>query len=163
MNLAGVMKTDEAAQRQLYNTFLASSFRSLRFGITEAHGKGMAFQFNFLMDHGGFVQSPDGTFAVDFAKIKTAVRDLTNTLLMLEANGDYAAAKKMLDELVVIRPNVQKALENLKGIPVDIEPQYVTADEIAPEGSAVKPAPAAQTQGSGPTAPTARPSRPKRQ
>jgi hypothetical protein len=160
MKLQGLMKSDETAQRQLYNTFLASAFRSLRFGITEAHGKGMAFQFNFLVDHGGFVQNPDGTFAVNFAKIKTAVRDLTNTLLMLEANGDYTAAKKMLDELVVIRPATQKALDGLKGIPVDIEPQYVTADQIAPEASGV--APAAVSQPAGPQAPGSRPSRPKR-
>jgi hypothetical protein len=48
----------------------------------------------------------------------------------LEANGDYAAAKKMLDELAVIRPGTQKALDGLKGIPVDIEPQYVTAESL---------------------------------
>ncbi len=139
MNLQGVLKSDEAAQRQLYTTYLASSFRSLRFGIVEAHGKGMAFQFNYLMDKGGFVQNPDGTFAVDFTQIKGAVRDLTHELLTLEANGDYAAAKKMLDQLVVIRPATQKALDNLKGIPVDIEPQFVTAQEIAPEGMELKP------------------------
>jgi hypothetical protein len=137
MKLNGVLKSDEAAQRQLYTTFLASAFRSLRFGITEAHGKGMAFQFNFLMDKGGFLQNADGTFSVNFTKIKSAVRDLTNTLLMLEANGDYAAAKKMLDELVVIRPATKKALDSLQGIPVDIEPKFVTADEIAPEGRPV--------------------------
>lgn len=132
MNLAGVLKSDEAAQRQLYTTYLASTFRSLRFGITEAHGKGMAFQFNFLVDHGGFVQNPDGTFSVNMQKIKGAVRDLTHTLLTLEANGDYDAAKKMLDEMVVIRPATQKLLDRLNDIPVDIEPQFITADEIAP-------------------------------
>jgi hypothetical protein len=142
MNLGAVLKSDEAAQRQLYTTYLASAFRSLRFGIVEAHGKGMAFQFNYLMDKGGFVQNADGTFAVDFTKIKGAVRDLTHELLTLEANGDYAATKKMLDELVVIRPATQKALDNLKGIPVDIEPQYVTADlmkEAPAQGPAIKP------------------------
>ena len=46
--------SDEASQRQLYTTFLASAFRSLRFGLDDAHGKGMAVQFNFLTDHGGF-------------------------------------------------------------------------------------------------------------
>ena len=77
--------------------FLASAFRSLRFGLTEAHGKGMALQFNYLTDKGAFVANADGTFAVDFAKIKGAVRDLTHDLLTIEAQGDYAAAKKMLD------------------------------------------------------------------
>ena len=136
MKLAGVLNADEAAERQLYTTYLASTFRTLRFGITEAHGKGMAFQFNYLVDHGGFVQNSDGTFSVDMKKIKTAVRDLTHTLLTLEANGDYAAAKKMLDEMVVIRPATQKLLDRLNDIPVDIEPQYVTADELASAPSA---------------------------
>ena len=134
MKLTGVLNSDEAAERQLYTTYLASTFRTLRFGITEAHGKGMAFQFNFLVDHGGFVQNPDGTFSVNMQKIKGAVRDLTHTLLTLEANGDYAAAKKMLDEMVVIRPATQKLLDRLNDIPVDIEPQYVTAEELAPTG-----------------------------
>ncbi len=139
MKLEGVLGSDEKAMRQLYTTFLASAFRSLRFGITEAHGKGMAFQFNFLVEKGGFVQNPDGTYSVDYKKIKGAVRDLTNTLLTLEANGDYAAAKKMLDELVVIRPETQKALDSLKDIPVDIEPQWTTADSLKAEAGAKTP------------------------
>lgn len=133
MHLEGVLATGPKAERQLYTTFLASTFRTLRFGITEAHGKGMAFQFNFLVDHGGFVENPDGTFSVNMAKIKTAVRDLTHTLLTLEANGDYNAAKKMLTEMVVIRPATQKVLDRLNDIPVDIEPQYVTAQELTPK------------------------------
>lgn len=138
MKLTGVLHADEAAERQLYTTYLASTFRTLRFGITEAHGKGMAFQFNFLVDHGGFVQNPDGTFSVDMKRIKPAVRDLTHTLLTLEANGDYAAAKKMLDEMVVIRPATQKLLDRLHDIPVDIEAQYVTAEELAPASGPAK-------------------------
>lgn len=130
MNLTGVLPVGEKAERQLYTTFLASTFRTLRFGITEAHGKGMAFQFNYLLDKGGFVQNPDGKFSVDYKRIKDAVRELTRTLLMLEANGDYDAAKKMLDQLVVIRPATQKVLDGLKGIPVDIEPQFITADQL---------------------------------
>ena len=49
--------------RRLYTTFLASAFRSLRFGINEAHGRGMALQFNYLSDKGAFVQNQDGTSA----------------------------------------------------------------------------------------------------
>jgi len=111
-----------AAERPLYTTFLASSFRTLRFGVHEAHGKGMALQFNYLTDKGGFVAKPDGTFAVDFTKIQGAVRDLVHDLLTVEATGDYARAKKMLDELGVLRPSMQKALDRLKDIPTDIEP-----------------------------------------
>jgi hypothetical protein len=110
------------AEHKLYTTYLASSFRTLRFGVHEAHGKGMAMQFNYLTDKGAFVENPDGTFAVSFQKIKPAVRDLVHDLLTIEANGDYVGAKRMLDELGVLRPPMERALEKLKDIPVDIEP-----------------------------------------
>jgi hypothetical protein len=117
-----LMAHDANAERELYSTFLASAFRSLRFGLTEAHGKGMALQFNYLTDHGGFVAQPGGAFAVDFAKIKDAVRALTHDLMTVEAQGDYAGAKRMLDTYGVIRPPMQHAIDGLKSIPVDIDP-----------------------------------------
>ncbi len=110
------------AERELYATYLASAFRSLRFGLVEAHGKGMAMQFNYLTDKGAFAGHADGTFSVDESKIKGAVRDLTHDILTIEAQGDYAAAKHMLDTLGVIRPAMQRAIDNLKSIPVDIDP-----------------------------------------
>lgn len=110
------------AEAQLYTTFLASAFRSVRFGVTEAHGKGMALQFNYLTDKGAFVAHPDGTFSVDAAKIKGAVRDLTHDLLTIEAEGNYREAKRLLDTLAVIRPPMQKALDALKDLPTDIDP-----------------------------------------
>ena len=58
--------------RRLYTTFLASSFRSLRFGLADAHGKGMALQFNYLSDKGAFVAKPDGAFAVNGARADNA-------------------------------------------------------------------------------------------
>ena len=111
-----------AAEHRLYTTFLASAFRSLRFGLTDAHGKGMALQFNYLADKGGFVANADGTFAVDYARIKPAVRDLTHDLLTLEAEGNYTGARHLLDTLGVVRPGMQRALDSLKDIPTDIVP-----------------------------------------
>ena len=132
MGLGKSLPSDEAAQRQLYTTYLASAFRSLRFGLNDAHGKGMAIQFNYLMDKGAFVQHADSTFSVDMTKIKTAIAALDHDLLTLEAEGNYAGAKKLLDEMGVARPAVRKALDSLQGIPTDIEPIFVTADELAP-------------------------------
>jgi Peptidase family M49 len=110
------------AERQLYATYLASTFRSVRFGLTEAHARGTAIQFNYLTDKGGFVRNGNGTFSVDYGKIKQAVRDLDHEFLTLEAEGNYAGAKKMLDSLAVIRPPMQKALDGMKDIPTDIDP-----------------------------------------
>ena len=127
-----VLPSDEAAQRQLYTTYLASSFRSLRFGLNEAHGKGMAVQFNFFLDHGAFIQHSDGTFSVNVPRMKSAVAELDHDLLTIEAEGDYAGAKKLLDEMGVVRPALKRALERLHEVPTDIEPIFVTAEELAP-------------------------------
>ncbi len=111
-----------AAERQLYTAFLASTFRTLRFGLADAHGKGMAVQFNYLSDKGAFTANQDGTFTVDLSRIKNAVRDLDHDLLTIEAQGDYAAAKKLFYNLAVVRPGMQSALDRLEDIPVDILP-----------------------------------------
>lgn len=89
-------------------------------------------QMNYLIDKGAFIAQSDGTFAVDFSKVKQAVRDLDHDLLTLEATGDYAGAKKMLTDLAVLRPEVQRAIDKLTDIPTDIEPNFVTADKLAP-------------------------------
>jgi hypothetical protein len=87
MGVDNILKSDEAAQRQLYGTYLASSFRSLRFGLNDAHGKGMAMQFNYFSDKGAFVEHADGTFSVDVEKMKSAVRDLDHDLLCWKPRG----------------------------------------------------------------------------
>jgi hypothetical protein len=121
---------DRSFERTMYTTFLASSFRSIRFGINEAHGRGQALQLNDLLDRGGFRVNPDGTFSVDEAKIKDAVTALTGELMTIQAEGSYEKAKAILDRLAVIRPETRRVLDRLKDVPVDIEPRFVTAEEL---------------------------------
>lgn len=120
----------ELAERKMYNTFLASAFRTLHFGLTDSHARGMAIQVNYLLDKGGFVSHGDGTFSVDFKKIKQAVIDLDREFLTIEATGDYARAKEMMAKYVVIRPDVQKALDKMKTVPNDIRPAFTTANAL---------------------------------
>jgi hypothetical protein len=131
-HLAAQGTTFGFSERQLYTTYLASAFRTLRFGLQDAHAKGMAMQFNYFEDHGAFLARPDGTFAADIPKFKAAVRGITRDLLMLEATGDYAGAKRMLDQAGVIRPTLAKVLNALKDLPTDIDPVFVRAEQIAP-------------------------------
>ncbi len=114
----------------MYTTFLASAFRSIRFGVNEAHGRGIAIQLNYLLDAGAFKVAPDGTFSVDEAKMTQAVTALTHDIMTLQANGDYAKAKEMMTRLGVVRPQVQKVLDKLTAVPVDIEPKFTTADQL---------------------------------
>ena len=55
------------------------------------------------------------------------MRKLTGEILTLQAEGSYEKAKAMLDKYAVIRPPMQKALDRLKDVPVDIEPIFPLA------------------------------------
>ena len=115
-------------EKQMYTTFLASIFRSVRFGINESHGRGVAIQFNYLTDEGAIKFDPKTvTFSIVPDKIKSAVTKLTHDIMTIQATGDYAKAKQMRDGLGVIRPNMQSALDKLSAIPVDIEPIFPLA------------------------------------
>ncbi|MES2162479.1 MAG: hypothetical protein V4476_15075 [Pseudomonadota bacterium] len=128
--LAGTLGQGAVAERKLYTTFLASAFRTLHFGLTDSHARGMAIQMNYILDKGGFISHGDGTFAVDYKKIKQAVIDLDREFLTIEATGDYARAKDMMAKYVVIRPDVQKALDKMKTVPNDIRPEFKTANTL---------------------------------
>jgi hypothetical protein len=121
---------DRELQESIYDTYLASAFRSIRFGINEAHGRGIAVQLNYLLDYGAVVVEGDGTFSVDESKIKDGVRALTGDIMTLQAEGDYAKARDMLSRLAVVRPEVQSALDKLQQVPVDIEPKFATAEKL---------------------------------
>jgi hypothetical protein len=125
INKGAVPKT---MQRTLYTTYLASMFRSVRFGINEAHGRGVAMQFNYFTDEGGIkYDERTGKFSVDESKIQDAVRKLTTELLTIEAEGSYEKAAAILDKYAVIRTPMKSALDKLKGVPVDIEPVFPLA------------------------------------
>jgi len=124
---------DKALERTMYTTFLASAFRSIRFGIDEAHGKGIALQLNHFLDTGAVKVNADGTFSVVPEKIRASVTSLTKQLMEIQGRGDRKSAELLLAKMGVVRPSVQKVLERLKDVPVDIAPRYVTAEELARE------------------------------
>ncbi len=116
---------EKSTEQQMYTTFLASVFRSVRFGINEAHGKGVAVQFNYLFDEGAFVHdAATGAFSVDFAKVKPAVAKLTGEIMTIQAEGSYEKAKALLTTYGVVRPPMLAVLDNLSDVPVDINPVF---------------------------------------
>ncbi len=127
-------KLDKAFNDTMYTTYLASMFRSIRFGITEAHGRGVAIQLNYFLDNGGVTVAQDGTFAVNPERIRKNVTDLTRDIMTMQATGDAPAGRQMLEKLGVVRPQVQAVLDKLKDVPVDIEPRFVTADQLHEAG-----------------------------
>jgi hypothetical protein len=127
---------DRSMERTMYVTFLASMFRSIRFGLHEAHGKGIALQLTSLLDAGAIKVAPGGTFSVDPAKVKQAVSALAGELMTLQASGDRGRAVELLRTRAIIRPEVQRILDRLKNVPVDIAPRFVTAQKLLADPAA---------------------------
>ena len=121
---------DKKLEKSMYTTFLASTFRTLRFGLTQTHAKGIAMQVNNLFDHGAIRVAADGRVAIDVPKAKKAVTDLTRQIMTIQATGDYAAADALLKKMVVVRPEIQHVLDRLSDVPVDIAPKPITAMEL---------------------------------
>ncbi len=117
-------------ERGLYVTFVASTLRTLRFGATEAHARGMALQLNYYLDAGAVTLTADGRMAVDLPKAKAAAASLTHEIMTLQATGNYAKAKEWLGRMQVIRPEIGRLIETLKDLPVDIRPEFVTAASL---------------------------------
>lgn len=113
---------EDAELMDYYVTFMAGIFRSVRFGASSAHGKANMIRFNFFQDMGAFTRGEDGRYRVDPAGMKKAVEALTRRLLTLQGNGDYDAAKSFVENMAVVKPQLQADLDRLsqQGIPVDV-------------------------------------------
>jgi hypothetical protein len=72
----------------------------------------------------------DGTFGVNAARIRQNVIDLTHDIMTLQAVGDYTAATQLIEKLANVRPQVRAVLDRLKDVPVDIEPRFVTTQQL---------------------------------
>jgi Peptidase family M49 len=121
-------------ERQLFATYAGLMFRSMRFGIDEAHGRGTALQWNWFRERGAITpsggQPPSAVqYTVDFAKMRDAVRDLATELLTIEATGNFDRANALLSKYGVETPEMQTVIATLKDIPVDIWPVYPAAGE----------------------------------
>ncbi|OQX79278.1 MAG: Zn-dependent hydrolase [Bacteroidetes bacterium 4484_249] len=105
-----------------YVTFMAGIFRSVRFGLASSHGKANMIRFNFFKERGAFSKNEDGTYSIDFEKMKVASAELTQLILKVQGDGDYEAAKKLVSEQGVIPADLQTDLDKLAelGIPIDI-------------------------------------------
>jgi hypothetical protein len=106
-----------------YVTFLASIFRSIRFGSSSAHGRANLIRFNFFQEMGAFTYNEETeTYAINFDKVEAAVDALSEKILTLQGNGDYEAVDAFVTKYAVRTPQLEASLEKLseQNIPVDI-------------------------------------------
>ena len=105
-----------------YVTFMAGIFRSVRFGASSAHGKANMIRFNFFNEFGAFSRDEQGLYRVNMDVMADAVDALSSEILTLQGDGDYEGVTDLVDELGLIKPQLQSDLDRLSNasIPVDI-------------------------------------------
>ncbi len=105
-----------------YVTFMAGIFRSVRFGAASAHGKANMITFNYFNEQGAFTRTEDGKYVVNFEKMKLATEGLADMILKIQGDGDYEAAKLLIEQKGIVNPALQAELDMIgqSGIPVDI-------------------------------------------
>lgn len=119
-------------EKETYITYLGGIFRSIRFGITSAHGGANAVIYNYIGEKGGFEYDRESMkFSVNLKKIKSAVKDLAHDLLIIQAEGNYKAAKDFMEKYRYLPDELQSALTRLITVPVDIRPIYAIEREMA--------------------------------
>jgi hypothetical protein len=106
-----------------YVTFMASIFRSVRFGASSAHGKANMIRFNYFSSMDAFSMDPEtGAYSVNFDNFQNAMNSLSEKILTLQGDGDYEGVNQLFEEMGNVGPDLQAALErvNKAGIPRDI-------------------------------------------
>ena len=112
----------EGELEDYYVTFMASVFRSVRFGASSAHGKANMLRFNFFKERNAFTRLDNGQYRINIPELKVAATELTNKILKLQGDGDYEGARKFMDEMGFVGPVLKEDLQRVEraGIPTDI-------------------------------------------
>ncbi|HUP49293.1 MAG TPA: peptidase [Thermoanaerobaculia bacterium] len=116
-------------ERELFATYAGLMFRSMRFGVDQAHGRGNAVQWNWLRERGAITPAGAGRYTIDIPRMKEGIRDLAAELLTIQATGDFDRAQRLLERYGVATPEITGVISRLSDIPVDITPVFPAAGE----------------------------------
>ena len=109
---------------EFYASYVAGIFRTVRFGVAEAHGQAEMMEFNYLSEHGAIKRQSSGRYAIDYARMPAVINDLAKELLEIEATGDRARAENWFKKYDVMPAELQASLKAAASLPVDIDPVY---------------------------------------
>jgi peptidase M49-like protein len=125
----GVLPKEQAPA--FYASHVAGIFRTVRFGVAEAHGRAEMMQFNYFTEQGAITRdTKTGRYAIDFTKMQQAIAILAKELLEIEATGDRNRAEQWFKKYDSMPPELKSALANIKDVPVDSDPVSVFGEQI---------------------------------
>ncbi len=124
----GVVPKERA--NDFYASHVAGIFRTVRFGVAEAHGRAEMMEFNYLVEQGAITREASGKYAIDFTKMPQAIASLAKELLEIEATGDRNRAEQWFKKYDSMPAELKSALSNVKDVPVDIDPVSAFGEQI---------------------------------
>jgi hypothetical protein len=124
----GVVPKERA--NDFYASHVAGIFRTVRFGVAEAHGRAEMMEFNYLAEQGAITREQSGKYAIDFTKMPPAIASLAKELLEIEATGDRNRAEQWFKKYDSMPAELKSALANVKDVPVDIDPVSAFTEQI---------------------------------
>lgn len=113
-----------------YVTFVASIFRSSRFGASSAHGRANMVRFNYFLERGAFAKNAEGYYVVDQARFDKAMDSLSTLLLTIQGDGDYARAKQLMTTKGVMSDSLKSDLARLKGADIPVDINFIQGKDI---------------------------------
>jgi hypothetical protein len=109
---------------EYYASYVAGIFRTVRFGVAEAHGQAEMMEFNYLSERGVIQRQSSGRYAIDYERMPGGIRDLAKELLEIEATGDRARAENWFKKYGTMPAELQASLKSAASVPVDVDPVF---------------------------------------
>ena len=110
--------------QEFYASYVGGMFRTVRFGVAEAHGQAEMMEFNYLSERGAVIREASGRYRIDYDKMPGAIADLAKELLEIEATGDRQRAASWFQKYDAMPAELKASLAKTSDIPVDIEPVF---------------------------------------
>jgi hypothetical protein len=110
---------------EFYASYVGGIFRTVRFGVAEAHGQAEMMEFNYLASRDAIRREASGRYIIDYEKMPGALADLAKELLEIEATGDRQRAENWFQKYGTMPEELRITLKKkTAGIPVDVDPIF---------------------------------------
>jgi hypothetical protein len=120
----------KSRMEECYASFVGGMFRTVRFGVGEAHSKAEMMELNYLVERSAIKRQSSGRYAIDYARMPSSLSDLAKELLTIEATGDRERAENWFKKYDVMPDELKATLKTATGVPVDIDPVFSFKEEV---------------------------------
>jgi hypothetical protein len=110
---------------EFYASYVGGMFRTVRFGVAEAHGQAEMMEFNYLNSRGAVTRDSSARYTINYQKMPETVAELAKELLEIEATGDRQRAENWFQKYGAMPEQLKSALkQKTSDIPVDVDPVF---------------------------------------